>query len=312
MTTYHHEPVMVDELVEIVAGGPGGTAVDANLGGGGHAEAVLDARPDMVVIGLDRDPDAVEAAGRRLERFGDRVLLHQIPFDQMAAAVLGDGLDPLAAAWFDLGVSGHQLDVADRGFSYRQDGPLDMRFGAEGPTAADIVNEASQAELRRLLVEYADERHATRISRAIVAARPLSTTGELARVVADAVPAAARRRGHPARRTFQALRMAVNDELGQLRRALDQALSLLMPGGRLAVLAYHGGEDTIVKRRLREAAGENCTCPPGLPCQCGAHAEVRLLGRGARTPADEEIARNPRARSARLRAAEKLDSEEQP
>ena len=209
---------------------------------------------------------------------------------------------------FDLGVSSPQLDQAERGFSYRHDAPLDMRMDrSSGLTAADVVNTYDVADLAAVLREYGDERFATRIARAIVAARPVTTTGQLADLVRDAIPAPARRRGgHPAKRTFQAVRIEVNRELDILPSSLDQGIDLLAPGGRIAVLSYHSGEDRIVKDRLRQAETGGCTCPPGLPCVCGAEPTVRLLKRGGWTPSPAELSENPRSESARLRAAERL------
>ncbi len=209
---------------------------------------------------------------------------------------------------FDLGVSSPQLDRPERGFSYRHDGPLDMRMDQrQARTAADVVNRYDEGELARVLAEYGDERFARRIARAIIAARPLSRTTELAEVVRSAIPAPARRRGgDPARRTFQALRIEVNGELDALGPALDAAVDELVPAGRCVVLAYHSGEDRIVKDRFRQAETGGCTCPPNLPCVCGAQPSVRLLTRGARKPSPAEVARNHRAQSARLRAVEKL------
>lgn len=303
--TFSHLPVMVDRVVEVLAPVPAGTYVDATVGGGGHAAAVLAAAPHLRLVGLDRDADAIAAAGERLAPFGDRARLVHARFDELASVVDG----PVSAVLFDLGVSSPQFDRPDRGFSYRADAPLDMRMDRRDPvTAADIVNTWGGDELARLLRTLGDERFANRIARAIVAARPVDTTARLAEVVADAVPAPARRRGHghPARRTFQALRIAVNRELEVLPVALDAALDLLAPGGRCAVLAYHSGEDRIVKERFREAATGGCTCPPGLPCTCGAEPRFRLLRRGAWMPAADEVAANRRAESARLRAVERL------
>jgi 16S rRNA (cytosine1402-N4)-methyltransferase len=207
----------------------------------------------------------------------------------------------------DLGVSSHQLDVAARGFSYRQAGPLDMRMDrSSGRTAAELVNSEDEEALAALFAAHGEERFARRIARAVVAARPVERTEQLAALVEAAIPAAARRRGHPARRVFQALRVAVNEELEVLEAALDLALDRLAAGGRIVVLAYHSGEDRLVKAKLGEAATGGCTCPPGLPCVCGAEPTVRLLNRGARLASKDEVARNPRAEAARLRAAERL------
>lgn len=306
---FEHEPVMVDEIVDLFGPVPPGTIVDATVGGAGHAAALLDALPQVRVAGLDRDPDAVEAAATRLARFGDRASVHHARFDRIGAVVRDDlGLDGLSGALFDLGVSSHQLDEGDRGFSHRFDAALDMRMDpTTGRTAADVVNTYTVEQLVELLQRYGDERHATRIARAVVAARPIDSTSRLVEVIRDAIPAPARRTGgHPATRSFQALRIEVNEELDVLQPALEAAIDLLVPGGRCVVLAYHSGEDRIVKATFREAATGGCTCPPQLPCGCGAVPTVRLLKRGSWKPTEHEIARNRRSESARLRAVEKL------
>lgn len=305
---FEHEPVMVDEIVDLFRSVPPGTIVDATVGGAGHSAALLDALPQVRVAGLDRDPDAVEAAATRLAPFGDRASVHHLRFDRVDEL----GLAGLSGVLFDLGVSSYQLDRGDRGFSHRFDAELDMRMDTTtGRTAADIVNSYSERELVDVLRRYGDERHAVRIARAIVAARPIDSTGRLVEVIRDAVPAPARRTGgHPATRSFQALRIEVNEELDILQPALEKAIELLVPGGRCAVLAYHSGEDRIVKSTFREAATGGCTCPPNLPCGCGAVPTVRLLKRGAWKPSKDEIARNRRSESARLRAVEKLATEE--
>lgn len=321
---FSHEPVMLAEIVEVFAEMPSGVFVDATLGGGGHSRAILESHPEASLLGLDRDQSALDAAGENLESFGDRVMLRRSSFEHLADVVRDAGLAEISGFLFDLGVSSPQLDWASRGFSYRNEGPLDMRMdqsgaapgGADrgpgaavgGITAADLVNDSSEDELARILRDYGDERYAKRVAAAIVRARPISTTTELADVVRDAIPAPARRRGgHPAKRTFQALRIAVNRELEQLPGALDDAIALLAPHGRGAVLSYHSGEDRIVKDRFREAETGGCVCPPKLPCACGAVPAVRLLWRSGRKPSASEIERNPRAESARLRALEKLD-----
>ena len=310
MTRYTHRPVMVDEVVDIFGPVPSGTVVDATVGGGGHAAAILAAVPHVSVLGLDRDADAITAATESLARFGERIELRQVRFDALADIMDELALQTISGALFDLGVSSPQFDRADRGFSYRFDAPLDMRMDQrQSRTAADIVNDADVDQLTRVLREYGDERYARRIARPVVAARPLHTTTELADVVRDAIPAPARRRGgHPAKRTFQALRIEVNDELAVLPGALDQAIDALAPGGRCAVISYHSGEDRIVKARFRDAATGGCTCPPGLPCQCGATPRVRELRPLKRRPVATEIADNPRSESAVLRAVEKLAS----
>ena len=314
MTTqqpFEHEPVMVDRIVDLFGDVPAGTVVDATVGGAGHARAILDAYPHLRVAGLDRDPDAVAVASERLVPYGDRASVNHVRFDHLSETVHTLGLEAVSGVLFDLGVSSPQLDRAERGFSHRFDAPLDMRMDpTTGPTAADVVNTYDEHELARVLRQLGDERYAARIARAIVANRPITTTARLADVVRDAIPAPARRTGgHPARRSFQAVRIEVNAELEVLPDALDQAIELLRPGGRCAVLAYHSGEDRIVKERFRVASTGGCTCPPGLPCQCGATPVVRLLKRGAWKPSAAEVARNPRAESARLRAVEKLPAE---
>ena len=315
MTTQHdedegfeHRPVMVAEIVDLFAPVPEGTVVDATLGGAGHARALLDAHPHLRIAGLDQDPDAVGVATKRLARYGDRASVTHVRFDRMTEAMHALGIDAVSGVLFDLGVSSPQLDRGERGFSHRYDAALDMRMDpTQTWSAADVVNGYDEIELTRVLRDLGDERFAGRIARAIVAIRPVTTTAELADIVRDAIPAPARRRGgHPAKRSFQAVRIEVNRELDILPGALDQAIDLLAPGGRCAVLAYHSGEDRIVKERFRNAATGGCTCPPGLPCGCGASPVVRLLKRGAWKPTAEEIAANPRAESARLRAVEKL------
>jgi 16S rRNA (cytosine1402-N4)-methyltransferase len=303
---FAHEPVMVEEVVALFAPVPDGPVVDATVGGAGHAAAILEAHPGLSVIGLDRDPDAIDAATERLAPFGERARLHHARFDALAEVVAADNAGPVSGVLFDLGVSSPQLDRGERGFAFRHDGPLDMRMDpTTGRSAADLVNDASLDELARILREGGETRWALRIARAIVNARPITTTGELADIVRTAIPAAARRKGgHPATRTFQALRIAVNDELAILPGAIDDAIASLAPHGRCVVLAYHSGEDRIVKQRFNEAATGGCTCPPGLPCVCGAQPKVTLVFRGAHKPSAEELARNHRAESARLRACE--------
>jgi 16S rRNA (cytosine1402-N4)-methyltransferase len=303
-----HRPVLVDLVVELFAPVPPGVVVDATVGGGGHAEALLDAHPHLSVVGLDQDPEAIDAATERLERFGERATVRHSRFDELRA-VLGElGHRSTSGALFDLGVSSPQFDRPERGFSYRAPGPLDMRMDPGRPvSAADLVNGAPESELARLLHAYGDERYARRISAAIVAARPITSTEQLAEVVRDAVPAPARRRGgHPARRTFQAIRIAVNDELAILPASLDDAIDLLVPGGRCVALAYHSGEDRIVKDRFRLAAAGGWTGPSHLPTPPDVRPAVRLLRRGAWRPGADEVAANPRAEAARLRAVEKL------
>ena len=303
-----HHPVMAERIARLFEAVPPGVVVDATVGGGGHARVILEANPMVAVVGLDQDPDALAASASLLEAFGDRVMLRRARFDSLVTVMSDLGLTSLSGAIFDLGVSSPQLDRGERGFSYRNDGPLDMRMDPDSDlTAADIVNGYAESRLAEVIGTYGDERFAARIARAIVSARPIETTAELAAIVRDAIPAPARRRGgHPAKRTFQAIRIEVNRELEVLGASIDDAIDVLVPGGRCAVLAYHSGEDRIVKDRFRYAATGGCTCPPGLPCVCDAVQTVRLLKQGAWTASDVEVAANPRAESARLRAVEKL------
>jgi len=304
---FEHLPVMVAEVTELFRPVPPGPVIDATLGGGGHARALLEAHPHLEVVGLDRDADALAAAAIALQPFGGRVVLRQSRFDRMPAICEELGHQRLSGVLFDLGVSSPQLDRPERGFSYRGDGPLDMRMDRDQPTTADdIVNGYEETRLAAVLADLGDERYARRVARAIVVARPVATTGELAAVIRSAIPAPARRRGgDPARRSFQAIRIEVNEELAHLAGAIDAAVDLLAPAGRAVVLAYHSGEDRIVKSRLTRAATGGCTCPPRLPCVCGAQPTVRHLRRGTR-PSSDEIAANRRSESARLRAVEKL------
>ena len=315
-----HEPVLTEEIVRLLAvtDGPG-IIVDATVGMGGHAVALLaHSADDVALVGFDRDRDALALADRRLAAFRSRVHLLHAGYDELTRHVgpLTDELGPVRAVLYDLGVSSLQLDRAERGFSFQHDAPLDMRMDASAETsAADLVNAADPEELRDVLRAYGEERHATRIARAIVAARPLRSTFELAEVVRDAVPRAARSGPrHPATRTFQALRIAVNDELNRFSASLPQALELTAApttlssarGGRVAVVSYHSLEDRIAKRAFTDVV-TGCVCPPGLPvCGCGRRPRARLLVRGVARPSAQEIERNRRARSAKLRAVEML------
>ncbi|HEX4218419.1 MAG TPA: 16S rRNA (cytosine(1402)-N(4))-methyltransferase RsmH [Acidimicrobiales bacterium] len=313
---FTHEPVMATEVVELFAPAAQGLIVDATVGGAGHAVALLEAYPDIELLGIDRDPRAVESATARLAAYGDRATVHRARFDGVGpivfehlGAVAGDPRAEVSGVLFDLGVSSPQLDSTDRGFSYRRDAPLDMRMDpSSGRTAADIVNESSEDVLVELFTQNGEGRFARRIARAIMAARPIQTTGQLADVVRAAIPAATRRTGgHPARRVFQAIRIAVNEELDQLDRALVDALHLLKPGGRCVVISYHSGEDRLVKGAFQQAATGGCTCPPGLPCVCGAVVDYRLVHRGSRRPSPAEVERNRRSEAARLRVIERID-----
>jgi len=303
-----HLPVMADEITKLFAKVPEGVVLDATLGGGGHAELLLERYEHLRVLGLDRDEVALAAARERLARFGDRLMVHHCRFDRLEDAMEAFSVDTLSGALFDLGVSSPQLDESGRGFSYRTEAPLDMRMDrSQAWTAADVVNGYPVDQLARVLQQYGDERFARRISNAIVASRPIETTTELAAIVVAAIPAAARRTGgHPAKRTFQAIRIEVNGELDALAPALDAAMRRTAQGGRVAVLSYHSGEDRIVKERMRVAVTGGCECPPELPCVCDAVQTVRIVRGIPRTPSAEEQADNRRASSARLRVIERI------
>jgi 16S rRNA (cytosine1402-N4)-methyltransferase len=267
---------------------------------------LLAAYPDLHVIGLDRDPIALDAARERLAPFGERVTLIHAPFSSLGDVTSG----PLSGVLFDLGVSSPQLDQPDRGFSYRAEGAIDMRMDqSTGRTAGQLVNELPESALASLFRENGEGRLSGRIAHAVVAARPLTSTVQLAEVVASAVPAAVRRRGNPATRVFQALRIAVNDELAELQAALPVALERLAVGGRCAVISYHSGEDRLAKQVFAKAVTGGCTCPPGLPCVCGAVARHELVFRGARRPSESEMVANRRAQSARLRAIVRTEAD---
>ena len=307
--SFEHLPVMAAEVTDLLAAVPTGLAVDATVGGGGHARSLLTVRPDLRLLGIDRDPVAVAAAGAALEPFGDRVRIVQGGFEQVAEFV---GNEEIVAILFDLGVSSPQLDRPVRGFSYWADAaPLDMRMDSvQTLTAETVVNEYSESDLAALIARNGEERYARRIAAEIVAARPVRTTGELVEAVKRGIPAAARRRGgHPARRTFQAIRMEVNRELPSLEAGLDESVHLLKPEGRVVVLAYHSLEDRIVKERFTDwsRTEEPGYIPTGLP-RPTRNPLTRLLTRRALTPSDAEVEANPRAKSARLRAVERLSS----
>jgi 16S rRNA (cytosine1402-N4)-methyltransferase len=308
MGGFQHRPVMSREVVELLAPVPSGTVVDATVGGGGHARLLLEARPDLTLLGIDRDPAAVAAAAEALAPFGDRARIVHGGFEDLAAIVHEASEGKVMGMLFDLGVSSPQLDQPERGFSYWGEAPLDMRMdSAQELTAERVVNTYTEDDIATLLARYGEERFARRIAARIVANRPLRTTADLVEAVRQAVPAPARRRGgHPARRTFQAIRMEVNRELPNLAAGLDESVHLLEPGGRVLVLAYHSLEDRMVKERFSEWSGESEPLPPGLPVEPERRALVRVLTRRPMRPRAAEIAANSRSKSARLRAAEKL------
>lgn len=307
-----HISVLGREVVEVIAPQPGETIVDGTFGAGGYARAFLGAAPRLV-IGIDRDPTAV-ARGREFEaEFGERFAMLEGCFGDMESLLAARGIDGVDGVALDLGVSSMQFDEAERGFSFREDGPLDMRMGGPGRTAADIVNETDEEDLANIIYDYGEERASRRIARFIVAARgdaPITRTRTLADIVARAIGRGAERdRIHPATRTFQALRIAVNDELGELDRGLAAAERLLRPGGRLAVVSFHSLEDRAVKRFLSKRAGAEGAPSRHAPVRAGGRApSFELMFRGAAKPGDDEIRINPRARSARLRAARRTEA----
>ncbi len=305
-----HEPVMLAEAVEALAVRPGGRYVDATVGLGGHAEAILEAsRPDGRLLAIDRDPQAIELAGHRLARFGnDAAVLVQGNFRDIARICQDHGFAPVDGILFDLGVSSLQLDAPGRGFSFQRDESLDMRMGSDAEeTAADIVNTYDEQRLAALIWRYGEERRSRAIARAITRRRPLHTTGELVNAIEQAVGRGRERQIHPATLTFQALRIAVNQELDSLEDALDGARGLLAGvGSRLVVISFHSLEDRIVKHYMLKESS-TCVCPPRTPaCICGKVATLRLVTKRARKASPAELERNPRARSARLRAAESI------
>lgn len=299
-----HIPVLLDEVVGALAPRDGGRYIDCTFGGGGYARALLESC-GCRVLGLDRDPAAIRRGAPLVERFAGRLVLAHARFSEMEAVLARENVTGSDGVVLDLGVSSFQLGEAERGFSFANDGPLDMRMECVGPTAADFVNTASEQQLAETLARLGEERHAGRVARAIVAARPLSRTGELADIVANALgPAARRQKIHPATRTFQALRLVVNDELGELERGLEAAERVLNPRGRLAVVSFHSLEDRMVKRFLASRSGRTATGSRHAPERRAAHfATFRVFP--ARSPGETEIARNPRSRSARLRSAER-------
>ncbi|MGZ8438873.1 MAG: 16S rRNA (cytosine(1402)-N(4))-methyltransferase RsmH [Candidatus Limnocylindrales bacterium] len=309
-----HTPVLAEEVVEMLQPAPGSLQIDATLGGGGHTERILEAsNPDGRLLGLDADGAAVAKVADRLgPRFGDRLVLRQANFRELAAVAPEAGFGAVDGALFDLGLSSLQLADASRGFGFRTGGPLDMRFDvSRGVPAAELLATLDAAELTALFRRYGEEPRAGRIARAIVDARrtaPVRTAEELAALIERIAPPNPRqpRRTHPATRVFQALRIAVNEELEALEAGLAAAVDLLRPGGRLVVLSYHSLEDRIVKRFFA-AERRGCTCPPEVPvCVCGRAPRLRLVTRRSVTPSAAEVAANPRARSARLRTAERL------
>lgn len=309
-TPYSHLPVLSEEVLHWLRPQPGGVFLDGTLGGAGHARLILDSAPGSRLIGVDRDPAALANAAQVLAPYGNRVSLHHAEFDQATVVLAQLGIAALDGMLLDLGVSSHQLDTPERGFSFRFEAPLDMRMNPEvGMTAAEVVNQLEEEPLRQLFFDLGEERYSRRIVARIVARRqqePITTTTQLADLVRDAVPGGHRPdRIHPATRVFQALRIYVNDELGQVRRGVNAAIDLLKPGGRLVVISFHSLEDRIVKQLFR-ARAQGCICPPRLPiCQCRHQPDVVLLTRKGVKARATEIDINQRSRSAILRAVQR-------
>ena len=311
MTEFHHVSVLLDECIEGLNIKPDGIYVDGTLGGAGHSSQIAKRLTTGRLIGIDRDPVALKAAGERLAPYADRVTLVHSNFCEIAQVLKDLDIAGVDGILLDLGVSSPQLDDGSRGFSYMADAPLDMRMNSEDTlTAYDVVNSWSYEELRRILFDYGEERYAPKIASAICKKReekPIETTLELVDVIRGAMPAQAlREKQHPAKRSFQAIRIAVNDELGSVEKVMKDAIPCLNPGGRLAVITFHSLEDRIVKTAMAGAA-KGCTCPPSFPvCVCGKKPQVQVITRKPIVSGDEELERNPRARSAKLRVCEKV------
>ena len=311
MSEFHHVSVLLDECIEALNIKPEGIYVDGTLGGAGHSSRIAAKLTTGRLIGIDRDTVALTAAEKRLEPYMDRVTLVHSDFSELKNVLSRLNIEKVDGILLDLGVSSPQLDDGARGFSYMADAPLDMRMNREDPvTAHTVVNTWPYEELRRILYDYGEERYAPQIAAAICRRREeraIETTLELVDIIRSAMPAAAlREKQHPAKRSFQAIRIAVNDELGDLQKVLDAAIPALNPGGRLAIITFHSLEDRIVKNAMA-AAAKGCTCPPNFPvCVCGKTPQVKVMTRKPITSSDEELNRNPRARSAKLRVCEKI------
>lgn len=311
MTEFHHVSVLLEECIQALCIKPDGIYVDGTLGGAGHSSQIVKRLTTGRLIGIDRDPKALKAASERLAPYSDRVTLVHSNFSRVDQVLDELGIDGVDGILLDLGVSSPQLDEAERGFSYMADAPLDMRMNSQDSlTAYEVVNLWPREELRRILYEYGEERYAPQIASAIDrrrAERPIETTLELVDVIRSAMPPQAlREKQHPAKRSFQAIRIAVNDELGAVSRVMDAAISKLNSGGRLAIITFHSLEDRIVKNAMASAA-KGCTCPPEFPvCVCGKTPKVKLVSKKPIVSSEEELQRNPRARSAKLRVCEKI------
>lgn len=313
--TFEHKSVLLEETVDSLAIRPDGIYVDGTLGGGGHASLVCSRLSDKGrLIGIDQDADAIKAASERLAPFGDKVTIVRSNYENIASVLSELGIEKVDGIYLDLGVSSYQLDTAERGFTYREDAPLDMRMDQRNTqTAADIVNTYSEMDLFRIIRDYGEDRFAKNIAKHIVRVReekPFETTGELIEVIKAAIPAKVRATGgHPAKRTFQALRIELNHELDVLNRSIDTMIDLLNPGGRLSIITFHSLEDRIVKTRFKN--NENpCICPPGFPvCMCGKKSKGHVVTRKPIVPSDQEIEENKRSKSSKLRVFEKVGAE---
>ena len=306
---FHHKPVLFEETISSLAIRPEGIYIDGTMGGGGHSEAILQKLTTGKLLSIDQDPDAIAAAGERLRKYPQSIRVKG-NFAQMGELAKAQGIDAVDGVLLDIGVSSYQLDTPERGFSYHHDAPLDMRMSQEGPSAKDLVNTLGEQELAEIIFRYGEDRSARRIAQGICQARenaPIETTAQLAEIIKASVPAAVRRaEGHPARKTFQALRIAVNGELDRLQEGLEAGFGLLKPGGRFAVITFHSLDDRIVKQKMNDWC-QGCICPKDFPvCVCGRKPKGKLVYKKGLAPSEREIEENPRARSARLRVIEKL------
>lgn len=305
---FNHKPVLFEETIESLNINPEGIYIDGTAGGGGHSSAILERLTTGTLLSIDQDPDAIAVVTQRLKKYPGSVIAKG-NFSEMARLAAEHNITAVDGVLLDIGVSSYQLDAAERGFSYHADAPLDMRMSKSGTSAADLVNTLSWQQLAEIISRYGEDKSAARIAKGIVAAReqkPIETTTELADIIRESVPAAVRRaEGHPARKTFQALRIAVNGELDALKAGLEAAFGLLKPGGRLSVITFHSLEDRIVKQQMN-AWCTGCTCPKDFPvCVCGKKPQGRLIYKKGLAPSEAELQENPRARSARLRVIEK-------
>ncbi len=311
---FNHKPVLFRETIDSLQIRPDGLYIDGTMGGGGHSEAILQRLGSGKLLSIDQDPDAIQAAGGRLKKYPNS-LIAKGNFCRMDEIAKERGMEAVDGVLLDIGVSSYQLDTPERGFSYHYDAPLDMRMSREGVTAGELVNSLSQQELAGIIFRYGEDKSANRIAAGICRAReeaPIETTGQLAEIIKASVPAAVRReQGHPARRTFQALRLAVNGELDRLREGLEAGFSILKPGGRLAVITFHSLEDRIVKQQMNDWR-RGCICPKDFPvCVCGRKPQGELVYKKGLAPSPREVEENPRARSARLRVIQKLETEKE-